>query len=185
MDVGNLHQRVRWAFEPHQFGLVRDGRFHEARVLGVDKMEHDAHRRVVGPEQPRSAAVQVLTCDDFVTRLQRLKHRVNRRESRSKGQAVGSAFQLRKRRFKRGPCRVVAARVLPSLVHTDGLLHIGGRLENGGHDGPRRRIRLHSGMHRARAFAQFFQVFHGVPKLRSFRRVRTSQLGNTNAPATR
>ena len=57
-------------------------------------------------------------------------HRINRRESRSKGQAVGSAFQLLNAVSSAAVSGCGCAST-PALVHTDGLLHIGGRLENG------------------------------------------------------
>ena len=145
-DVHQLQPRVGGSLDPDHPGLRRPGRLHRFGPGGVDEAEGETHRLEHLLEESIGSPVEVVHGNGVVGGSQKPHDGRLGRHARGEGQAVAPALERGDAGLQRGPGRVAGPRILVAAVLAQLRLGIGGRLEDGNHDRPGRRLRLLAGV---------------------------------------
>jgi hypothetical protein len=159
-DIHDLQHGIGRSLQPDHPGLRPQRPLQGARLLQLGEGEIQPGRALAhAAEQAEGAAVQVVTGNDMIAAVQQFEqgrgggHAGSEREAANPPLQVGDAF------FVSVPCRVVAARVLPSLVLPGTALHVGRTRVDRRHDGAGGGIGPLSGVDRPRGQAQRLAPF--------------------------
>jgi len=107
----------------------------------VDVGEREIVPRQDFVEVPVGAAVHILRDDDVVARFEERRDGADRGHARGEREGGRAAFNRRDVALERHPRGILRAGVLVALVLAELVLHVGGRLIDGGDDGAGRRRR--------------------------------------------
>src|SRR5690606_27654789 len=128
---------VSWGFQPYQFGGGRYGIYHITNVRSIGIVYLDAKLAVDMCKQPESSAVDIIYCQYLIPGIQEFYYSVNSCQATGKSAGICTAFQPGYDVLQRRAGRIVAARIVITLMHTGCFLYKSGCLVNGNRYGTR------------------------------------------------
>ncbi len=142
-QIDDFQQRIGRRLDPQQPGIGFDCALQRLQVRQIDERDVVSRGALADVLQdPVAPTVEIVHRDDMRAGVEQLQDRGRGRHAGGESESRRAAFEIGHRRLERIPCGVASARVIVALVNTRARLHVGGGGVDGGHDGPRERVRL-------------------------------------------
>ncbi len=159
-DIDDLKRWIGGGFDPDEFGAGMDRFADQVQVGHVNKPAFDTQRSIDADQLAVRSTVEVITAEDFVTRLEEFEYRVHGGQAAAEADAVFAAFEGGEAGLQGIAGGVLRPGVFIAFMLAGGGLDIGRGLEDRGHDGAGGGIGGDTGMDGAGAKAVIFVLIH-------------------------